>query len=100
TWPDNVGNSPSSVVFEPMNGRVTKIKKARWFANPDSQWAKESDHVAKYKIFADATIHGVTFSSSPIEMGVVVNDSNARVVWDHYLGDETIATGQVGLYWR
>jgi hypothetical protein len=106
TWPEDAGNDPS-VTFNAPNSRIAKIKKARWYAKPDSQWAAISSEPSWYQIHADVKIHGVSITASTSgeeDIGdavqVFVADSDAVVLWKHYLDDDTIEVGQVGLYWK
>lgn len=49
TWkaPAGAGNNPD-VIFSNPTGQKTKVKKSRWFAKPDSNWASSTGSNAQY----------------------------------------------------
>jgi hypothetical protein len=80
-WPEGAGNEPS-VKFSNVDGKKTIIEKARWFAEPDSEWykwelngqvnPKGATKYCEYKIFASIKVGGQTFKSKPFKWIVYV----------------------------
>jgi len=92
--PQKSGNSPQ-VHFATPNKQDTLIKKAHWFAYPDSRLQKITGWDCEYTIDCEVTIDGIKYrTSTPATFHVYLPDPPAVTSWPRIEGFPTIATRQ------
>lgn len=88
-WPSGVGNNPELDYSAP-TASSTKVKEARWFANPDDRHWLVTGSTCTYSINCEVTVNGGSCQAQSPAQLVVTADASGSTSWPQFSGVGTI----------